>query len=594
MKTLVSLAPVLLLSGLFVTTAPVHGQFPLTSRPGDQSFRVENVIIQARDGVHLHARIWMPTELQAEAPAILTLTPYTSDDGQRFGQFYASHGYVYVNADVRGRGESEGEFWPLERDGPDGADIVGWIIRQPWSDGQVGMRGGSYRGMTQWQTLKEHPEGLVTAVPTASVHPGWDYPSPSGIFLSYAARWLAFVEGKASQSNLFGDDDYWNGKYLEIYSEHRPFSELDDVTGLSPRVFERWIAHPWYDEFWQEMNPGQADYAAIDIPLLTITGYFDGDQPGAMKYYRDHMAHGSDTGKARHYLIIGPWNHGGTRIPQAEIGGLTFGENSVLDMEAVHLAWFDWTLRGGPRPDFLQDRVAYYVMGSEEWRFAPTLEGVSPGSRDWFLSSDGAVSDVFHSGTLSRSVPTSPGTDAFVYDPLEEPASPAAVASATSSYAGSGLAFVPGPKAIYHSPPLEDSLTISGYPTLELYLELDVPDTDLLAGLYEVRRDGTTILLGQSELRARHRNGVDRSELVTPGTVEMYSFDRFYYLSRTLREGSRIRLVVSPLDSPERDKNYNSGGNTVEETGADARKATIRIHHGASYRSRLILPVGRM
>ena len=79
-----------------------------------------------------------------------------------------------------------------------------------------------------------------------------------------------------------------------------------------------------------------------------------------------------------------------------------------------------------------------------------------------------------------------------------------------------------------------------------------------------------------------------------PGTVEMYFFDRFYWLSRTLRKGSRIRLVVSPLDSPDRDKNYNSGGNTMEETGADARKATIRIHHGASYRSRLILPVGRM
>jgi predicted acyl esterase len=52
--------------------------------------------------------------------------------------------------------------------------------------------------------------------------------------------------------------------------------------------------------------------------------------------------------------------------------------------------------------------------------------------------------------------------------------------------------------------------------------------------------------------------------------------------------------VVSPLDSPERDKNYNSGGNTIEETGADARKATVRIHHGKSYRSRLILPVGGM
>jgi putative CocE/NonD family hydrolase len=579
---------------LVLLLAPLHleAQFPLESQRGDHGFRVENLFIQARDGIRLHARVWMPTGLEGPAPAILTLTPYTSDDGERFGAFYASHGYVYVNADVRGRGESEGEFWPLERDGLDGADIVGWITDQPWSNGQVGMRGGSYRGMTQWQTLKEHPAGLVTAVPTASVHPGWDYPNPSGIFLSYAARWLAFVEGRAAQTNLFGDDEYWTGKYREIYSGHRPFAELDDVSGLSPRVFQRWIAHPGYDAFWQEMNPNPADYAALDLPILTITGYFDGDQPGAMKYYRDHMAQGTPHGTAQHYLILGPWSHPGTRIPQSELGGLTFGPNSVLDMEAVHLAWFDWTLRDGPKPDFLQDRVAYWVMESETWRFAPSLSEVSSGTREWYLSSDDAVSDVFRSGILSHTPPTGAGADVMVYDPLDPPDDLDAVTRATSSYTTSGLAFAPGPKAVYHSAPLTDSLTVSGYPRLEVYVGLDVPDTDLIAGIYEVRADGTTISLGQSEVRARYRNGVHRSELVTPGAVELYALDRFYWTSRTLLPGSRIRLVVTPLDSPERDKNYNSGGDTVHETGADALTATIRIHHGGSYPSRLILPVG--
>ena len=581
------------LTSLFLALSPARlpAQFPLSSRSGDHEFKVENVFIEARDGVRLHARIWMPEGLETPAPAILTLTPYTSDDGHRFGTFYASHGYVYVNADVRGRGESEGESWPLERDGLDGADVVGWIVDQPWSNGKVGMRGGSYRGMTQWQTMKEFPAGLVTAVPTASVHPGWDYPNPSGIFLSYAARWLSFVEGAASQANLFGDNDYWAGKYREIYSGHRPFSELDDISGLSPRVFERWIAHPWYDRFWQEMNPGPADYARLQIPILTITGYFDGDQPGAMKYYADHMAHGSEVGKGRHYLILGPWNHPGTRIPQPELGGLRFGENSVLDMEAVHLAWFDWTLRDGPRPGFLQDRVAFYVMESNEWRFAPSLPEAAPSTRDWHLSSDGPVSDVFHSGTLSDTGPGDSGTDSFIYDPLETLEDPDDF-TPMDSYLGGGLAFVPGPRAVYHSPPLSEDLTVSGYPVLELYVELDVPDTDLQVGLYEVRADGTTVFVGQSELRARHRKGVDGSELVTPGTVDLYTFDRFYWFSRTLRAGSRIRLVVAPLNSPERNKNYQSGGNTIEETREDARTANIRIHHGGRYPSRLILPVG--
>jgi len=570
--------------------APVVAQLPLSVERGSHPYRIENVLIGARDGVWLHARVWMPLDLEAPAPTLLTLTPYTSDTTQRYGRFYASHGFVYVAADVRGRGESEGEWWPLERDGPDGADVIQWITAQPWSDGQVGMLGGSYTGMTQWQTLKEFPEGLITIVPTASVHPGWDFPNPSGIFLSYAARWLAYVEGRALQSNLFGENPYFDEKFVELYESHRPFADLDDLTGLPARVFERWIAHPWYDEHWQRMNPAPEDYARIAVPILTITGHFDGDQPGAMKYYADHMNYGSDTGKAEHYLIIGPWSHAGTRTPQRELGGLTFGENSVVDMEAVHLAWFDWILRGGPKPEFLRDRVAYYVVEANEWKFAPSLEAVAQERRDWYLASDGVASDVFHSGMLADVPPDEPRFDELIYDPL--------VVLDTASYpaesmVGGGLAFVPGPKVVYHSAPLGEALEVSGYASLELFLELDVPDTDLFAALYEVKADGTTIDLGGSALRVRHRNGVDRSELFPVGSTERVRFEAFMWFSRLVAKGSRLRLVVAPLNGPYRDKNYNSGGNTIEETGAVARTATIRIHHGPDRTSQLSLPVAR-
>lgn len=576
---------------ILLPVAGVSGQFPLTSTPGEHSYRVENAFIEARDGVRLHAKIWMPTDLEGPAPSIFTLTPYTSDDAHRFGRFYASHGYVYVNADVRGRGESEGQFWPMARDGLDGADLVQWITQQPWSDGKVGMRGGSYRGMTQWQTLKEFPEGLVSIVPTASGHPGWDFPAPSGIFLSYMVQWFAYVNGQAAQTNLFSDAAYWSQKNRELYESDRPFSELDDFTGIPSRVFERWIEHPWYDEFWQGVNPGPEEYARMDIPILTITGHFDGDQPGALKYYRDHMSHAPDAGKANHYLIMGPWDHAGTRIPQPELGGFPFGENSVVDIEAIHLAWFDWTMRGGPKPGFLRDRVAYYVMEVNEWRFAPTLEAVSGYAEEWYLNSNGPVSDVFHSGILAPGPAVDPGVDQFVYDPLDKLDEAEALAPYSANYVSGGLAFLRAPKAIYHSSPLERPLLIAGEPRLELYVELDVPDIDLVAALYEIRPDGSTLHLGKGELRARHRHGVDRVDLVEPGSIERFTFDRFYWFSRQLLAGSRLRLVVTPLNSPDRDKNYNSGGNTIEETAADARTATVRIHRGPRYPSKLILPV---
>ncbi|NIM51243.1 MAG: CocE/NonD family hydrolase [Gemmatimonadales bacterium] len=577
-----------------VPAGPLPAQSDGGTNRQEYQIKITDLSIPVRNGVRLHARMWRPLGLDDPGPVILSLTPYTVDDAHERGTFFAKHGYVYVNVDARGRGGSEGEFWPLQQDGPDGHDVVQWVAQQPWCDGRVGMRGGSYRGMVQWQTLRERPSALSTIVPTASVHPGWDYPNPSGIFLSYAARWLAFVNGAASQSSLFGDTDYWRGKYLEKHQQHRPFADLDDLTGLPPRVFQRWIEHPYYDSFWQVMNPGPGDYRTFDLPILTITGYFDGDQPGAMKYYQDHMRHGRDRGKAQHYLVIGPWSHGGTRRPVKELSGLVFGENSVIEMEQLHLDWFNWVFKDGPRPDILRDRVVYYVMQSNEWKHAAGLESVTTDTVRWYLSSEGGrANDVFRSGTLSASLPTEPGVDSYVHDPRQTQAEGERVQALSGSYVSGGMAFAPGPKLVYHSPPLDEALEVSGYVKLEAYTELNVPDTDILAFLYEVRPDGETIYLGRSELRARHRHGVDRADLVTPGKVELYEFDRFYWFSRKLLRGSRLRLVIMPLNTPDRDKNYHSGGNTIHETDQDARTAEVRIHHGPDHPSALLLPVSR-
>ncbi|MEJ2238100.1 MAG: CocE/NonD family hydrolase, partial [Gemmatimonadales bacterium] len=238
--------------------------------------------------------------------------------------------------------------------------------------------------------------------------------------MGYAARWLAFVDGRASQTSLFGDNRYWRDKFLEVHQNHLPFAAINELTGLKSRVLERWIEHPYYDDYWRNMNPGPGDYAEFDIPILTITGYFDGDQPGAMRYYRDHMTYGSESGTAKHYLIMGPWSHGGTRAPQKELGGLVFGDNSVIDMEQLHLEWFDWIFRDGDQPEMLTDRVTYYVMESNEWRHAPSLEETATDQQIWYLGSvDGQANDVFHSGRLSVDALTSPGVDSYFYDPLQ-------------------------------------------------------------------------------------------------------------------------------------------------------------------------------
>ena len=556
----------------------------------DTGLFVTDTMIPMGDGVRLHARIWRPDPLGQPRPTIVSMTPYTLDDAQEYGVYFADRGYVYVNVDVRGRGSSGGEFWPLAQDGPDGAEAVEWVARQEWSDGRVLMRGGSYRGMVQWQTLAAGPpEHLVSVVPTASVHPGWDYPNPSGIFLSYATRWLGFVQGRASQGSLFGANDYWSSRYRILHREGRAFAELDEITGISGRVFQRWIQHPGYDDYWRAMNPDTADYARIGLPILTITGHFDGDQPGAMKYYRDHMRHGTGSATRRHYLVIGPWSHGGTRDPSKELGGLTFADTAVIDIEGLHDEWYRWVLDEGEKPSFLEDRVVYYQMGVDEWRSAPSLEAVSDTSVSFYLESpEGEARDVFHSGRLARRPPDRAELDAYTYDPRDT----ARVDPPTEGgYTSGGAAYLAGPKLVYHSDPVDRPLTVAGYMRLEAWIEMDVPDTDMGAFVYEIRPDGTPVYMGQSLLRARYRNGLDDPEPVEPGRVERYVFDRFYWFAREVEEGSRIRLVIAPINRPDLDKNYQSGGNTISETVADARTGTIRLHLGPETPSRLVLPV---
>lgn len=564
-------------------------------RPDTVSFVYTDVMIPAGEGTRLHGRLYRPEPVEKARPTIFSFTPYTADDAHEYGSYFARHGYAYLNVDVRGRGGSEGTFRPMLQDGPDGAGVVRWIARQPWSDGRVGMRGGSYRGMVQWQILSQGPpEPLVTVVPTASAYPGWDFPNPGGIFLSYATRWLAFVQGDASQGSLFGDSDLWETRYRVMHREGRAFRELDEITGLSlrsGRLFERWIEHPHLDEYWRAPSPDSADYRRLDLPILTVTGHFDGDQPGALRYYRKHVRYGSRPGTRQHYLLIGPWSHGGTRDPEAELGGLAFADTAALDMNALHRQWFDWVLRGGSRPAVLEDRVVYYVMGADRWRSAPSLRAVADTARRLYLRSpDGRPDDPFSSGRLTGSPPPEPDADRYVHDPRDT-ADVATLESMEGDYTAPGAAFLDGPKLVYHSAPVEEGFELSGQMRLDAWIELDVPDTDMAAWVYEIRPTGKTIHLGESVLRARHRLGVDTVALAEPGTVHRYRFDRFYWTSRRIREGSRIRLVLAPLNDPERQKNYNSGGPPMRETVEDARTATVQLHTGPDRPSVLVLPV---
>ncbi len=551
------------------------------------------VKIPMRDGVNLNATVYRPVGA-GRLPVIFTLTPYISDSYHNRAFYFAQNGYVFVLVDARGRGNSGGDFEPFANEARDGHDSVEWLARQPWSDGQVTMWGGSYAGFDQWATLKEFPPHLKTIVPAAAAFPGVDFPFVKNIFYSYEVQWLTLTSGVTPNSNLFGESAFWISRFREMYLKHRPFHELDSIVGNPSPQFQEWLRHPEPDAYLDAMSPSTDDFRRIDLPILTITGHYDGDQPGAMHFYRQHMQHATPAAREKHFLILGPWDHAGTRTPKKEVGGLTFGEASMLDMNKLHKEWYDWTLKGGAKPEFLKKRVAYYVVGAEEWKYADSLESISNHKLTLYLDSAGSANDVFRSGHLSPAKPGASPPDRYTYDPLdvrpaelerEEVKNYITDQRGALNLFGSGL--------VYHSEPFAEPTEISGYLKFVAWIALDVPDTDFYVAVSEILPDGSSVALAEDLLRARYRESLRRPKLATPGEIHRYELDGFYFFSRRITQGSRLRLVFKSPNSIYLQKNYNSGGAVSQESGKDARTAHVTLYHDAERPSYLEVPVVR-
>jgi len=561
--------------------------------------------IPMRDGINLAATIFKPKDMQKPLPVILHFTPYIANRFATRAMWFARRGYVVAAVDVRGRGDSEGAFKPFVNEGRDGYDVVEWLARQPWANGKVSMIGGSYTGWDQWSVMKEFPPHLETIVPAVSTIPGTEgIPKNRNIVLSYIMDWLNSVSGVAAGPTF--DGAFPLEKKYEMYRQHLPFNTLDKIYGNTLTEFQTMLKHPAVDAYWDAMNPSAEDYARIDKPILTITGHYDADQTGAMTHYRRHVQSASPEAGRKHYLTIGPWDHAGSQQSKRENAGLTFAPASLIDNNEVHKQWYDWTMKDGPAPEFLKKRVAYYVMGAETWNYADRLEDIPTTPLKLYLDSpETGANDVFSSGTLGKKLPRLSTSDKYVYDPLDirpgefemeqggEPDSYNIMNTNAKSqrYAISASRF--GSGLIYHSEPVLEKTELTGYVKLVAWISMDVPDTDFMVTLHEILPDGTSVQLTDDALRARYRESPRKEKLVTPGEITRYEFNQFWFFSRQIAKGSRLRLVFWSPNSIYFEKNYNSGGVVAEESGKDAKTAHITLHHDSEHPSFLEIPVAK-
>ncbi len=550
-----------------------------------------NTKIAMRDGIKLSTNIYIP-ENNEPVPAIISITPYIADSLHARGSYFAQNGYVYIAVDARGRGNSDGIFTGYEN-GHDGFDIVEWAAKQDWCNSKVTMRGASFLGGIQWRTLNEFPPQLKSIVPGASTFMGTVTPFVKNIFHMEEYQWWVGVAGNTPNDNLAEDDSFWSEKYKELYTKQLPYNNLDKLVGIPSEFFQTVLKHPIIDSFYESKIFSKEDYKKIDIPILTITGHYDDTQTAALKHYKMHKKYGLPESIAKHYVLIGPWDHGGVSTPCKKVGGLEFGENSVLDLNKLHKEWFDWILKNGEKPEFLKKKITYYVAGLNEWKYADNFDDIPANQTQFYLNSENAqANEVFNSGYLQKEKTDNTILDQYNYDPLnvdklllgrDQEGDYLTDQTFVQSLTNDGL--------IYHSPVFEKDTEITGFVVAHLWIELNVPDTDFQVTLFEITPKGEQIRIAQDFLRARYRESNQKEKLIIAGEINEYVFDDFAFFSRLISKGSRLRVLISSPNTWFFERNYNGGGVVVNESGKDARTANVKLYHNSKYPSHIQIPI---
>ena len=559
---------------------------PASAQTG-QVKRMFDIRTPMRDGVELSGDVWMPAE-GGPFPTIIIRTPYlkTMAIGDftlaGWATYFAERGYAVVMQDVRGRGDSDGDFDFFFQEGEDGYDTIEWMAAQPWSNGDVCTAGVSYLGTDQWLAAREQPPALKCMVATAAAG-RWMHELPyygGAWMMSWALDWINGTSGRNMQTaNAAGidmDSVYW----------HRPLLTQDDQMGRDMPLFNDFLENSTMNEYWQRLHFTEEDFRGLDLPVLHVTGWFDGDQPGAMFYWEGMMAH--SPAADQQYFLSGPWGHAETFIGGTlEVGEMTFKPESIVDNMAEHLAFFDHFLKGSA-DSYDQPRARVYVMGAEEWREFDAYPPTDAQPTDLFLSSGGRANSIAGDGALAWSAPegdTPP--DRFTFDPRRPV--PAALGVLPAGEDRTPLQRRDD-VLVYTSEVIEEAVEIIGKVVIEFHAATDARDTDFVANIMDVYPDGRAVKLGPitGVVRARYRNGFDREELLTPGEVARYEID-LGHIAHSFEPGHRIRIDLTSSAYPHVAPNQNTGNPVATDT--EWNTARQIIHHSREYPSRIILPV---
>ncbi|MFJ4879287.1 CocE/NonD family hydrolase [Streptomyces sp. NPDC088745] len=487
----------------------------------------EHVVVPARDGTRLSARVWRPVSSDTEpVPGVLEYIPYRKRDLSAVRDsihhpYLAGHGYACVRVDLRGTGESEGVLADeyLEQEQTDAEDVLAWLAEQPWCDGNTGMMGISWGAFAALQTAARRPPSLRAVVLASFTDDRYadDMHYMGGALLSdnlaEAGTMFAYATCPPDPA-LVGER--WRDMWHERMENTRPW-------------ILNWLRHQRRDDYWRHASVCE-DYSAVQVPVLASSGWADG-YSNAVTRVLEHL----DVPRKG---LVGPWSH---KYPHLGEPGPAIGYLQEV------VRWWDHWLKGvdngvmdGP---MLQAWMQDSVPPSTSYEERP---GRWVGEPSW---PSPHITPVSRALLRHRIAATGPAPTAGEPMTVQSPLSVGQFAGKWASYnAPPDLPYdqreEDGGSLVFDTEPLTEPVEILGSPSVELDLTVSEPVATVAARISDVAPDGSATRVTYGVLNLTHRAGTGEPELLEPGrryraTVQLNG------VAQAFPPGHRIRLSLS-------------------------------------------------
>jgi predicted acyl esterase len=545
------------------------------SRPQYSIKTEKDLSVTMRDGQRVTVDVYRPAT-PGKFPALLAMSPYGKDvqklkspigplnpvrgnGGQEAGdtEYFVTRGYAHVIADVRGSGDSNGEFeFNGIKEQEDGYDMVEWIASQSWSNGNVGMIGMSYFGVNQLLVAAQNPPHLRGIFPYEAFTDHYrhsDY--HGGIYnMGFQFQWWAHVSVGTSTPRSLREHpkeikqtihDLMQKEEIQM---HIPLYLALKYPEKNPPMFEA-LTHPLDGPYWWEIS-AYTKFNRIKIPCYMVSRWsgWPIHLSGAFSAYKEIAA-------PKKLMVME------TQYPSGPL-------RPWHDHHDIILRWYDHWLKGIDTGIMDEPPIKLFIKGKNEWRYEHEWPLARTQWRKFYLRGNEGLTE----GPPGRDEPP----DTFLNKEWPLP-----------------YETIPGIK--YRTSPLEENMEVTGPAALYLYAVLDEPDATWCVSINDIAPDGSTRLITKGWLRASHR-AIDEKRSkpyqpfhphlesipVEPGEIYEYAID-IRETSNVFKAGHRIELVIKGQDSPSEDPIWYHLCN-VKET-------RHTIYHSSEYLSFLLLPV---